>query len=80
MVCTVGPNIFPIQSVRYAHTQFSYSYFINTRFQYDVINNYEVVAEVKINKIEAPHSDDGDGFNLNKCAAYESVSTPHARN
>ena len=33
---------------------------------YDVINDYEVVAEVKINKMEAPHSDDGDGFNINK--------------
>ncbi len=37
---------------------------------YDVIDDYEVVAEVKINKMEAPNSDDGDGFNLNKCAAY----------
>ncbi len=38
---------------------------------YDVINDYEIVAEVKrINKMEAPNSDDGDGFNLNKCAAY----------
>ncbi len=31
-------------------------------------------------KLEAPHSEDGDGFHLNKCAAYESVSTPHERN
>ncbi len=44
---------------------------------YDVINDYEVVAEVKINKMETPYS---DGFNFNKCAAYESVSTPHGRN
>ncbi len=26
--------------------------------------------------METPRSDDGDGFNLDKCAAYKSVSTP----
>ncbi len=44
------------------------------------MHDYEVVAEVNVNKMEAPHSDDGDGFNLNKCAAYKCVSTPHGRN
>ncbi len=46
---------------------------------YDVINDYEIVAEVKRIK-KMPHSDDGDGFNLDKCAAYESVSTSHRKN
>ncbi len=47
----------------------------------DEQHNYEVVAEMMTGmKLEAPHSEDGDGFHLNKCAAYESVSTPHERN
>ena len=46
---------------------------------YDVIDDYEVVADSEVNKMELPHSDDGESFNLNKCAAYESVSTPHGR-
>ncbi len=67
----------------YNHSNITTSYELegtSTGGVYDVIDDYEVVAEVKINKMEAPHSDDGDGFNINKCAAYESVSTPHGRN
>ncbi len=67
----------------YNHRNITASYELegtSTGGVYDVINDYEVVAEVKINKMEAPHSDDGDGFNLDKCAAYESVATSHGRN
>ncbi len=67
----------------YNHRNITTSYELegtSTGGVYDVIDDYEVVAEAKVNKMEAPHSDDGDGFNLNKCAAYESVSPPHERN
>ncbi len=42
---------------------------------YEVIGEQKPTYEVK----ELPHSDDGEGFNLNECAAYMSVSTPHGR-